>query len=68
MKKWNRNDVLMAFNPMKSYSARLLPGSDNANSQTDGQKHRYNTHIKISCRHALKAASYIFVLSIIPPL
>ncbi len=47
---------------------RLLPGSDRGNSPATGQKHRYNTHIEISCQqHVLTAASYIIVLSIIPP-
>jgi len=58
----------MAFNPIKSYPDRLLSGSDSANSPAIGQKHRYKTHIEISCQqHALTAASYIIVLSIIPP-
>ena len=58
----------MAFNPANSSLIPLLTGPQNGPSQTNGHKNLdYNTHIEISCPHALKAASYIFVLSIIPP-
>jgi hypothetical protein len=57
----------MEINPMNICLDRLLSRSKNGNSQTNGQKYLYNTHIEISCRCALKAASYILVLSIIPP-
>jgi len=66
--KWNRKDIFLPFNPANSYCVGLLSGTDNANSQPGNQKHRgYNTHIKIAYQHLPTAASYIFVLSIIPP-
>ena len=54
--------------PINICLVRLLPGPLSASSQANGQrKPDYKPHLKIACRDALKAASYIFVLSIIPP-
>ena len=63
-----KNDSLRQLNPMNYCLNYLLIRPKSTCRQIDG--HRliaYNTHIKKSCRYISKAASYIFVLSIIPP-
>ncbi|MGA9261356.1 MAG: hypothetical protein WBV95_05245, partial [Desulfobacterales bacterium] len=67
-KKWSTNDAVLKINTINICLVRLLPGHLRANSQANGRKKPdYKPHLKIACRGALKAASYIFVLSIIPP-
>jgi hypothetical protein len=65
--KNHENDVLRKLNPMNFCLNDPLIRPKNTGWQIDG--HRllvYNTHIKKSSRYITTAASYIFVLSIIP--
>ena len=57
------------LNTMNLYLSRFLPNPKSGDCQPDDNDLlAYNTHIKISCHPAREAASYILVLSIIPPI
>ena len=66
-KKWSRSDAVREPNPVKIRPYLLLTRPISAGSRVRGRdKTDYKTHLKILCHSALKAASSIIVLSIIP--
>jgi hypothetical protein len=68
-KKMALNDAVMELHPVDIILDRLLPRSISDSSQAGEQnKTDYKIQMKIACHSALKAASYTFVLSVIPPL
>lgn len=60
--------ILWVTNAINNNPECLLPRLKNATLLPDGGLHRdYKTHMEISCRNVCQTASYISVLSIIPP-
>jgi hypothetical protein len=66
--KKTKKDVMRELNTVNFYLSRFLPSpKSGACLPDDNTVLVYKTHIKISCHPVRKSASYISVLSIIPP-